>query len=247
MTRATWPPSGPSARVPCCCWAAPRRGRRASTACPARSCPSGSTAARCPRSRCWTCAERRHGLHALTAQALADVRSERGEGDRPAEPAGLVELPLLPLLRAGLALPGLRRGARPAPRRRLRGLPPLRPPRAGALPLPGLLLDLGRAPRGRHRAARARADADLRRRRLPGLPARRRLALGRGLGRAIGGGRGGRGAAAPLRGGALRRADRHPDGRQGPRLPRRAPRGRARRRQRRCASRTSAPRSGPSR
>ena len=59
-------------------------------------------------------------------------------------------------------------------------------------------------------------------------------------------GRRGGGAAAALRGGPVRGADRHADGRQGPRLPRRAPRGRARRGQHAALSRTSGPRSGRS-
>ncbi len=61
-------------------------------------------------------------------------------------------------------MPVLRRGARPAPRRRPAGLPPLRPPRARADPLRRLRLGLRRAPRHRRRAPRARA----RRRARPG-------------------------------------------------------------------------------
>ena len=90
-----------------------------------------------------------------TAQALADVRAARRQGDRAAEPPRLVELPLLPLVRARVELPALRRRARAAPRRRLRRLPPLRPPRAGARALRRVLLGIGRAPRRRHRAPRS--------------------------------------------------------------------------------------------
>ena len=91
----------------------------------------------------------RGARHARPANGPAprDVRrARRGprpgwQGDRAAQPAGLVELPLLPLLRARLDLPGMRRRARPAPRGRLRRLPPLRAPRARRRLLPGLRLD----------------------------------------------------------------------------------------------------------
>ena len=62
----------------------------------------------------------------------------RGEGDRPAQPARMVELPLLPLVRAGVGVPELRCHARASPRARRGGLPPLRPPRDRAAGLPGL-------------------------------------------------------------------------------------------------------------
>ena len=52
--------------------------RRACTGCAARSWPSGSTAARCRRSRSGH-ARVRDGLHALASQALADVRAERAK------------------------------------------------------------------------------------------------------------------------------------------------------------------------
>ena len=69
------------------------------------------------RRACSTCAaSRAPGLHPVTAQALADVAPRRGQGDRAAQPPRLVELPLLPLVRARVELPGLRRRARPAPR-----------------------------------------------------------------------------------------------------------------------------------
>ena len=48
-------------------------------------------------------------LHPTTVQALAEVRSARRQGDRAAQPPRLVELPLLPLLRARLGVPRMRR------------------------------------------------------------------------------------------------------------------------------------------
>ena len=80
-----------------------------------------------------------------------------GEGDRAAQPARLVELLELPGLRPRLELPPVRRDARPPPRCGGGRLPSLRPPGGRAVGLPGLRLGLGRAPRRRHRAARARA------------------------------------------------------------------------------------------
>ncbi len=72
--------------------------------------------------------------HARRA-ALAAPRDAAGAGrlaqvDRAAQPARLVELPHLPLVREGVGVPELRRRARPAPRRGRARLPPLRPPRA---------------------------------------------------------------------------------------------------------------------
>ncbi len=120
--------------------------------------------------------EQSHGLHPETAQALAEVRREGGQGDRAAQPQGLVELPLLPLLREGVELPAVRRGAGAAPRGGAGGLPPLRPPRACAGAL-RLRLDGGGAPRRRHRAPAARpAGGAGGRRALPDLPAGRRRA-----------------------------------------------------------------------
>ena len=46
-------------------------------------------------------------LHPETRMALADLRRARRQGDRAAQPPRLVELPLLPLVRAGLVLPRL--------------------------------------------------------------------------------------------------------------------------------------------
>ena len=104
-------------------------------------------------------------------------------------------------------------------------LPPLRPSRAGARALRRLRLAVGRPPRRRDRARRARAA------RGPGradLPPRRRH--GRRQGRRPGAAR-----ALPRR--AVGAAARHPDGGQGPRLPRRHARRRARRRQHAALSR----------
>ena len=69
------------------------------------------------------------GLHPLTAQALAEVRAVRRQGDRAAQQARLVELPLVSLVRTRVELSGLRRGARAAPCRWLPRMPSLRPPR----------------------------------------------------------------------------------------------------------------------
>ena len=91
----------------------------------------------------------------------------------------------------------------------------------------------------RHGAGTERVEHELREGLdVPDLPARRRHRgrQGRGAGAA---------GALPRR--AVRAAARHPDGRQGPRLPRRHARRRARRRLARCASPTSAPRSARSR
>ena len=63
------------------------------------------------------------------ARGAGGRQAPRREGDRPAQPARLVELPLLPAVRARLGVPALRRDARPAPGRGRAGLPPLRPPR----------------------------------------------------------------------------------------------------------------------
>ena len=155
--------------------------------------------------------DRRHARGAARA-ASADPRGagRRAQGDRPAQPPRLVELPDLPLVRARVGLPVVRRHPGHAPRRRAAGLPSLRPPRAGARALRRLRLGLDRPPRHRDRAPGGRARGD-------GLPPRRR-------------GRRSRPRARRLRAGAARRARRHADGGQGPRLPRRRPRRRARRR-----------------
>ena len=119
----------------------------------------------------------RSGLHPRDrAGARRGARAGR-QGDRAAQPPRLVELPLLPLLRARLELPGLRRRARAAPRRGLPRLPPLRPPRAGSRALRRLRLDVGRPPRRRHRAPRSTSSPQLLDDGgLPRLPPRRRRA-----------------------------------------------------------------------
>ena len=91
----------------------------------------------------------------------------RGEGDRAAQPARVVELPQLSHLRALVGLPGVRRDPGAPPVRRPRLVPPLRAQRAGAGRLPGLRLGVDRPPRRGHRAARSRAGG-------PGAPAARR-------------------------------------------------------------------------
>ena len=132
----------------------------------------------------------------------------RRQGDRDDQPARLRPLADLPLLRAPLGLPQLRRLAdRPPPQRPPR-LPPLRPRRGAAARLHRVRLDDALAGRRRHRTDRnaapraARADA--------GLPARfrhrHRTRRPRPHPRRI-------------RGGAERGPGRHPDGRQGPRFP----------------------------
>ena len=162
---------------------------------------------RCRPSRCSTCAAR-------AARCTRDrARGARGraQGDRAAQPPRLVELPLLPHLRPRVGVPALRRRARAAPRRGRDRLPPLRPPRARC---PARCDDCGSLSVARHgaghRAARARAGEAARRAACSGsTPTRRRAADA---------------AASSWR--ASSRADRgraarHPDGGQGPRLPRR--------------------------
>ena len=72
---------------------------------------------------------------------------DAAQGDRPAQPPRLVELPDLPRLRPRLEVPELRRHARPAPRRRAARLPPLRPPRAACPRAARLRVGLDRAAR----------------------------------------------------------------------------------------------------
>ncbi len=148
-------------------------------------------------------------LHPSTWRALEGVRGGRREGDRDGQPARLRPLADLPLLRPSLGLPQLRRLADRPPKQRPRRLPSLRPRRAAADGLSRVSLDDALARRGRQRAgrsaARGAAGADA------GFPARLRRR---------------RRARRPrphpgrLRRGGERRAGRHPDGRQGPRLPR---------------------------
>ena len=104
----------------------------------------------------------------------AGRRAERRrQGDRPAQPARLVELPVLPRLRARVDVPELRGRARAAPSLRPFVLPSLRPPparrRAGA----SVRLGRGSAPRRGDRERRAGAARGVRRR-ASGVPARRR-------------------------------------------------------------------------
>ncbi len=72
-----------------------------------------------------------HALHPRTRGGARGGPARAAQGDRAAQPPRLVQLPLLPLVRARVGVPALRR--RPgAPSGRGRGhLPPLRPPRAG--------------------------------------------------------------------------------------------------------------------
>ena len=60
-----------------------------------------------------------HGLHPVTAQALADVRRAGGKAIILLNRRGWSNFLDLPRLRAGVGLPGMRRGPRPAPRARL--------------------------------------------------------------------------------------------------------------------------------
>ena len=93
--------------------------------------------------------------------ALADVRGGGRQGDRPAQPPRLVELPLLPGLRPRVDVPELRGRAGAAPGPGLPRLPPLRAPRAGAEPLRGVRLGRRRPPR--RRAPRASSTSCARR------------------------------------------------------------------------------------
>ena len=143
-------------------------------------------------------------LHPVTRDALAEVAAPGREGDGAAQPARLVELPDLRRVRPRVAVPRLRRVAGAAPLRRPRFVPPLRPQRAGAGPVPGLRFGVAAPPRPRHRAAGRRARA------------RGRPAAGHAPGRRLGGRGGGGGHAGAVRGGALGRAGGHADGGEGP-------------------------------
>ena len=171
-----------------------------------------------------------HPLHPDTRRALGE-RASRSCCSTAA--AGRTSSPAR--LREGVGVPELRRRARPAPRRARDGLPPLRPPRARPDALRRLRLALGRPLRRRHRApgGRARRALDVPIFRLDADTARPKDAVPELLG------------AVPRR--TRRPAARHPDGRQGPRLPGRHPRRGRSTPTRRCASRTSAPRSARSR
>ena len=155
--------------------------------------------------------------------ALADVRRAGRQGDRAAQPPRLVELPLLPGVRTGLDVPQLRRRAGAAPREGAAspaitaGTASRCPSRCGAC---------GSAALARHGAGTERLEHELRAalgdEALPGLPARRRRRARPRTAR--------RATLAQFEAAPRRRAGRHPDGRQGPRLPRRDARRRARRR-----------------
>ena len=139
----------------------------------------------------------------------------RAQGDRPAQPPRLVELRRLPLLRARLDVPAVRRLARPAPRRRTTS-PAITAVTASACPQ--RCTKCGSVSVARHGAGTERLEHDLAQ---VGHEVFRLDADVRDAGR----------AAAPLRAGAARHPAGHADGRQGPRLPRRhARRGRRRRR-----------------
>ena len=88
---------------------------------PAASCPSGSTAGRCRRSRSSTCARcpGRPGRSTRgPARRWPDSADGGREGDRDAEPPRVLPAPELRVLRGRGELPELRRLARPAPRQR---------------------------------------------------------------------------------------------------------------------------------
>ena len=118
--------------------------RRPGSSCRGWSCRAGSTGGRCRRSRSSTCApptRARGPLHPATLEALGEVRARGQQGDRDDQPARLLALAHLPLLRPPLGLPQLRRLAdRPPPQRPPR-LPPLRPLRAAARGLRRVRLD----------------------------------------------------------------------------------------------------------
>ena len=96
-----------------------------------------------------------HGLHPVTAHALAEVRSAGGKAIVLLNRRGWSNFLSCRSCGRVWSCPRLRRRARPAPRRGLRRLPPLRPPRARAGALWRLRLDLGRPPRRGHRAPRS--------------------------------------------------------------------------------------------
>ena len=103
--------------------AAARERPRAARAC---ACPRASTARALPPVEIVDMREARR----RAAPAHARRARRRAQGDRAAQPPRLVELPDLPLVRAGVGVPVVRRLARAAPRRGPARLPPLRPPRA---------------------------------------------------------------------------------------------------------------------
>ena len=88
----------------------------------------------------------------------------RRQGDRPAQPARLVELPLLPRLWTRVDVPELRGCARSPPGPGPARVPSLRPPSPGAQPLRGVRIGRRRPPRRGHRERRAGAARSVRRR-----------------------------------------------------------------------------------
>ena len=151
------------------------------------------------------------------ARGAGRGRRARGEGHRPAQPARLVELPVVPRVRARVGVPRVRRDAGSPPGRARDPLPPLRPWRTVAVGLSRLRVRVRGAPRRGHGTARARARV-ARGAAARASPRRRHRHGRRGSG------------PAPLRQRAGRGAGRHPDGGQGPRLSRCHPRRGARRR-----------------
>ena len=141
--------------------AAARERARAARGC---GCPSASTGGRCRRSSCSTCAPAtsrctpRRGWRSPTCAAPAARRSccstaAAGRTSCPAARAAGCGCAPTARSRSCCIATGVRR------------LPSLRPPRAGARPLPGVRLGVGRPPRRRDRAHRARAARGARRRR----------------------------------------------------------------------------------
>ena len=108
--------------------------RRLGDATPRDRAPAATAAAPDPRRRRprpAAGARARHARRPPRAAPRDAPRPRRGaQVDRAAQPARLVELPDLQVLREGVGVPELRRRARPAPRRARLGLPPLRAPRA---------------------------------------------------------------------------------------------------------------------
>ncbi len=106
--------------MPCCVrrqrHAAAGEHRRRAPAAPARA---GSMGGSMPAVEVLDMRGRHHPLHPETRMALADLRRVGRQGDSAAQPPRLVELPLLPLLRTGVAVPQLRGGPGPAPPRRI--------------------------------------------------------------------------------------------------------------------------------
>ena len=208
-TRAASPSAAPRRPAPCSWPAARRRARSRSTRCARLRLPARVDGAPLPPVEIVDMREARRALHPRTHEAL----DRRAQGDRAAQPPRLVELPDLPLVRAGVGVPAVRRHARPAPRATgcwpaitaaIASACPTRCDACGSV-------SIARHGTG-HRAPGVRARAGTRSSAsTPRSPTRRRVL-------------------ARLRGGAARRARRHADGGQGPRLPRRRPRRRARRR-----------------